>query len=91
MKKFYRRGENCGLDGKIYELYIEIYKLKGETCDLGNEIYKPKSNISKPGDEIYGPRGQARDFGDEIYGLISTVYKQICERSCGAKAAVGDV
>ena len=91
MKKFYRRGDGCGRDGKIYESLIEIYEQKGEVCELGDEIYKPKSNISKPGDEIYGPRGQARDFGDEIYGLISTVYKQICKRFCGAKAAGGDV
>lgn len=91
MKKFYRRGESCGRDGKIYELYIEIYKLKGETCKLGDEIYEPKSNICKPSDEICKRGGEARDFGDEICGLIGTVYNRIGARSCGAKAAGDDV
>ncbi len=77
MKKFYRRGDGCGRDGKIYESCIEIYKQKGEVCELGDEIYKL--------------RGEARDFNDEIYGLIGTAYKQIHARSCGAKAAGGDV
>ena len=77
MKKFYRRGESCGLGSKIYESCIEIYRPKGETCELG--------------DEIYEPRGEACDFGDEIYGLIGTVYNRIRERSCGTKAAGGDV
>ena len=77
MKKFYRRGESCGQDGKIYELCIKIYEPKSEVCELGDEIYEPK--------------GEAREFGDEIYGLIGTVYNQIRERSCGAKAAGGDV
>ena len=77
MKKFYRRGESCGLGSKIYESRIEIYEPKSEVCELG--------------DEIYEPRGEARDFNDEIYGLIGTAYKQIHARSCGAKAAGGDV
>ena len=77
MKKFYRRDESCGLGSKIYESCIEIYEPKSEVCELGDEIYEPK--------------GEARDFGDEIYGLIGTAYKQIRARSCGAKAAVGDV
>lgn len=63
MKKFYRCGEGCGRDGKIYEVIDEICK----------------------------PRGEARDFGDEICGLIGMVYDRIRERSCGAKAAGGDV
>ena len=77
MKKFYRRGDGCGLDGKIYESRIEIYKQKGKVCELGDEIYKPK--------------GEARDFGDEICGLIGAAHKRIRKRSCGAKAAGGDV
>ena len=77
MKKFYRRGDGCGRDGKIYESCIEIYKPKGEVCELGDEIYELS--------------GGTRDFGDEIYGLIDTVYNRIRERFCGAKAAVGDV
>ena len=77
MKKFYRRGDGCGRDGKIYESCIEIYKQKGEVCELGDEIYKL--------------RGEARDFDDEIYRLIGMAYKRIRERSCGAKAAGGDV
>ena len=91
MKKFYRRGESYGLGSKIYESCIEIYKPKSEVCELGDEIYKLSGDICKFSDEIYKPRGGARDFGDEIYGLIGTVYKQIRERSCGAKAAGGDV
>lgn len=104
MKKFYRRGDGCGRDGKIYESRIENYKPKSEVCDLGDEIYKPSGDICKSSDEIYEPRGdicefsdeickprgKARDFGDEICGPIGTVYKQIRERSCGTKAAVGD-
>ena len=77
MKKFYRRGESCGLGSKIYGSCIEIYKQKSEVRDLGDEIYKPK--------------GEARDFSDEICGPIGAAYKRICERSCGAKAAGGDV
>lgn len=77
MKKFYRRSDGCGLGSKIYESCIGIYKPKGEACDLG--------------DEIYEPRGEARELGDEIYGLIGAAYKQIRARSCGAKAAGGDV
>ena len=77
MKKFYRRGDGCGRDGKIYESCIEIYKQKDEVCELGDEIYKL--------------RGEARDFDDEIYRLIGMAYKQIRARSCGAKAAGGDV
>lgn len=77
MKKFYRRGESCGLGSKIYESRIEIYEPKSEVCELG--------------DEIYEPRGEARDFNDEIYGLIGAAHKQIHARSCGAKAAGGDV
>ena len=91
MKKFYRRGDGCGLDGKIYESCIEIYEPKSEVCDLGDEIYKPSGDICKSSDEIYEPKGEARDSGDEIYGLIGTVYNRICERSCGVKAAGGDV
>ncbi|WP_299186799.1 hypothetical protein [uncultured Campylobacter sp.] len=91
MKKFYRRSDGCGRDGKIYKSCIEIYKQKGEVCDLGDEIYKPSGDICKSSDEIYKPKGEARDFSDEIYGLIGTVYKQIRARSCGAKAAGGDV
>lgn len=91
MKKFYRRGDGCGLGSKIYESCIEIYKPKSEVCDLGDEIYKPSGDICKFSDGIYKPRGGARDFGDEICGLIGTVYNRICERSCGAKAAGGDV
>ena len=77
MKKFYHRGDGCGRDGKIYESCIEIYEPKGEVCDLGDEIYEPK--------------GEARDFGDEICGPIGAAHNQIRERSCGAKAAGGDV
>ena len=77
MKKFYRRGESYGLGSKIYESCIEIYKPKSEVCELGDEIYELK--------------GEARDFGDEICGLIGAAYKRICERSCGTKAAGGDV
>ncbi|MBF0985342.1 MAG: hypothetical protein HXK63_09420, partial [Campylobacter sp.] len=58
---------------------------------LGYEIYKSSGDICKVSDEIYKPKGEARDFGDEIYGLVGTAHKQICERSCGAKAAGGDV
>ena len=91
MKKFYRRGESCGRDGKIYESCIEIYKPKSEVCDLGDEIYESKGDVYKFSDEIYELKGEARDFGDEIYGLIGTVYNRIGARSCGAKAAGGDV
>ena len=91
MKKFYRRGESCGLDGKIYESCIEIYKQKGKVCDLGDEIYKPSGDICKSSDEIYEPRAEACDFGDEICGPIRTAHKRIGARSCGAKAAGGDV
>ena len=91
MKKFYRRGESCGRDGKIYEVSDEIYEPKGEACDLGEEIYEPKSNICKPGDEICKRGGEARDFGDEICGPIGAAHKRIGARSCGAKAAGGDV
>ena len=77
MKKFYRRGDGCGLGSKIYESCIEIYKQKGEVCELGDEIYEPK--------------GEARDFSDEICGPIGAAHKRIRERSCGAKAAGGDV
>ena len=91
MKKFYRRGESCGLGSKIYESRIAIYKPKSEICDLGDEIYEPKGDICKFSDEIYEPRGEARDFGDEICRLIGAAYKRICERSCGTKAAGGDV
>ena len=91
MKKFYRRGESYGLGSKIYESCIEIYKPKSEVCELSDEIYESKSNICKSSDEIYKPRGEAHDFGDKIYGLIATVYNQIRERSCAAKAAGSDV
>ena len=91
MKKFYRRGESCGLGSKIYESCIEIYEQKGEVCDLGDEIYKPSGDICKFSDEIYKPRGRARDFGDEICGPIGAAHKRIGARSCGAKAAGGDV
>lgn len=91
MKKFYCRGESCGLGSKIYESRIEIYEPKSEVCDLGYEIYKSSGDICKVSDEIYKPKGEARDVSDEICGLIGTVYKQIRERSCGAKAAGGDV
>ena len=91
MKKFYRRGESCGRDGKIYESCIEIYEQKGKVCELGDEIYELCGDICKSSDEIYEPRGGARDFGDEICGLIGTVYNRIRARSCGAKAAGGDV
>ena len=77
MKKFYRRGDGCGLDGKIYELSDEIYKPKSEVCDLGDEIYEAKY--------------EARELGDEIYGLIGAAHKRICARSRGTKAAGGDV
>ena len=91
MKKFYRRSDGCGRDGKIYESCIENYKPKSEVCELGDKIYELGGNICKSSDEIYEPRGGARDFGDEICGLIGTVYNRIRERSCGAKAAGGDV
>lgn len=91
MKKFYRRGDGCGRDGKIYESCIEIYKPKSEVCELGDEIYEPRGDICKFSDEICKPRGKARDFGDEIYGPIGAANKRIRERSCGAKAAGGDV
>jgi len=91
MKKFYRRGESCGLGSKIYESRIEIYEPKSEVCELDDEIYKPSGDICKSSDEIYEPRGGACDFGDKIYGLIGAAHKRIRERSCGAKAAVGDV
>lgn len=91
MKKFYRRGESCGRDGKIYESCIEIYKPKSEVCDLSDEIYEPKGDVYKFSDEIYELKGEARDFGDEICGPIGTAHKRICARSCGAKAAGGDV
>ena len=84
MKKFYRRGDGCGRDDKIYESCIEIYKPKGEVCELGGDICKFR-------DEIYKPRGGARDFGDEICGPIGAPHKRIREQSCGAKAAGGDV
>lgn len=84
MKKFYRRGDGCGQDGKIYESRIEIYEPKSEIYELGGDICKSS-------DEIYEAKYEARDLGDEIYGLIGTVYNQIRARSCGAKAAGGDV
>ena len=84
MKKFYRRGDGCGLGSKIYKSCIEIYEPKSEVCELGDEICKSS-------DEIYKPRGEARDFNDEIYDLIGTAHNRICERSCGAKAADSDV
>ena len=77
MKKFYRRGDSCGLGSKICESCIEIYELGGDIC--------------KSGDEIYEAKYEARELGDEIYDLIGTAHNQICERSCGAKAAGGDV
>lgn len=52
MKKFYRRGDGCGRDGKIYEVIDEIYKPKGEVCELGDDICKFS-------DEIYGLIGAA--------------------------------
>lgn len=91
MKKFYRRGDGCGRDGKIYESRIEIYEQKGKVCELGYEIYRPSDDICEFSDEIYEPRGRARDFGDEICGLIGAAHKRIRKRSCGAKAAGGDV
>ena len=91
MKKFYRRGDGCGLGSKIYESRIEIYEPKSEVCELGDEIYKLSGDICKSSDEIYELKGEARDFGDEIYDLIGTVYNRIRARSCGAKAAGGDV
>ena len=91
MKKFYRRGESCGLGSKIYESCIEIYEQKSEVCELGDEIYELGGDICKSGDEIYGAKYEARDFGDEIYGLIGAAHKQIRERSCAAKAAGSDV
>ena len=91
MKKFYRRGDGCEQDGKIYKSCIEIYKPKGEVCELGDEIYELSGDICKSSDEIYKPRGGARDFGDEICGPIGAAHKRICARSCGAKAAGGDV
>lgn len=91
MKKFYRRGDGCGRDGKIYESCIEIYEPKSEFCELGDEIYELGGDICKSSDKIYKTRGEACDFGDEIYGLIGTAHKRICARSCGAKAAGGDV
>ena len=84
MKKFYRRGDGCGRDGKIYKSRIENYKPKSEVCELGGDICKSS-------DEIYEPKGEARDFNDEIYGLIGAAHKRIRKRSCGAKAAGGDV
>ena len=77
MKKFYRRGESCGRDGKIYKSCIEIYEQKGEVCELGDEIYELGGDICKS--------------GDEIYDLIGAAHNRICERSCGAKATGGDV
>ena len=77
MKKFYRRGDGCGQDGKIYKSRIEIYEPKSEVCELGDEIYEPK--------------GETLDFGDEICGPIGAAHKRIGARSCGAKAAGGDV
>ena len=77
MKKFYRRGDGCGLGSKIYESRIEIYELSGDIC--------------KSSDEIYKLRGEARDFGDEICGLIGAAHKRIRARSCGAKAVGGNV
>ena len=91
MKKFYRRGDGCGRDGKIYESRIEIYKPKGEVCELGDEIYELGGDICKSSDEIYEAKYEARDFGDEICGPIGAAHKQIRERSCGAKAVGGDV
>ena len=91
MKKFYRRGDGCGRDGKIYKSRIEIYKQKGEVCELGNDIYELGGDICKFSDEIYKPRGEVCDFGDEICGPIRTAHKRIGARSCGAKAAGGDV
>lgn len=91
MKKFYRRGDGCGRDGKICESCIEIYKPKSEVCELGDEIYRLSGDICEFGDEIYEPRGRARDFGDEICGPIGAAHKRIRKRSCGAKAAGGDV
>ena len=91
MKKFYRRGESCGLGSKIYGSCIEIYKPNGEACELGDEIYESKSNICKPSDEICKPESEACDFGDEICGPIGAAHNRIRERSCGAKAAGGDV
>ena len=84
MKKFYRRSDGCGLGSKIYKSCIEIYEPKSEVCELGGDICKFR-------DEIYKLRGEARDFGDEIYGLIGAAHKRICARSCGTKAAGGDV
>lgn len=91
MKKFYRRGDGCGRDGKIYESCIEIYKPKSEVCDLGDEIYESKGDVYKFSDEIYELKGEARDFGDEICGPIGAAHKRIGARSCGVKAAGGDV
>ena len=91
MKKFYRRGDGCGRDGKIYESCIKFYKPKSEVCELGDEIYELSGDICKSSDEIYKLRGEARDFGDEICGLIGAAHKRIRARSCGAKAAGGDV
>ena len=91
MKKFYRRGDGCGRDGKIYKSCIEIYKQKGEVCELCDEIYEPRGDICKFSDEIYKPKSEVCELGDEIYGLIGTVYNRIRERYCGAKAAGGDV
>ena len=64
---------------------------RGDGCGRDDEIYKPKGEVCELCGEIYELKGEARDFGDEICGLIGAAYKRICERSCGTKAAGGDV
>ena len=91
MKKFYRRGDGCGLGSKICESCIEIYEPKSEVRELGDEIYELGGDICKSGDEIYEAKYEARELGDESYDLIGTAHNRICARSCGAKAAGGDV
>ena len=63
MKKFYRRGDGCGRDGKIYKSCIENYKPKSKVCELGDKIYELSGDICKSSDEIYEPKGEVyREF-----------------------------
>ncbi len=71
MKKFYRRGDGCGLGSKIYESRIEIYEPKSEICD---KICELRGEARDFGDEIYGLIGAAykriceRSYGAKAAG-----------------------
>ena len=57
---------------------------RSDGCGRDGEIYE--SCI-----EIYKQKGEVCELSDEICGPIGAAHKRIGARSCGAKAAGGDV